>query len=100
MSNPTSTQLLNVADTALASALTSLGLPATSDARLAIREILNALQTQYATNFGATAPLVTYTSSKSAQNIDLETQRETYTFTVDMAISLTAPKDEPVVATP
>lgn len=96
MANPTSETILGVAEGTVSAILTDLSLPATTDARLATREILNALHQNYQTNFALTAPLQTYTVAKSATNIDLNTQRETYTFTVDMALVATSVLDEPV----
>jgi hypothetical protein len=96
MANPTPQTILGVPEGTVSAILTNLNLAPTTDARLATREILNVLHQNYQTNFALTAPLQTYTVAKSATNIDLNTQRETYTFTVDLALVATSVIDEPV----
>lgn len=96
MANPTPTNIFGVDATAMAEALDSLGVtsPAT-DARLAAHQIVQLLQTKLAAFNAANTPLRTYSITKEADNIDIDTQQQIFTFTFDLKIAATTFDDEP-----
>jgi hypothetical protein len=96
MTNPTSNNIFGVDSTDVTDALTSLGVttPAT-DARLAAHQIVDLLHTKVDAFVAANAPLTSYSVVKEADNIDIDTQRQIFTFTFDMKIAATTVEDEP-----
>ena len=96
MANPTFTNIFGVDQTATTSALTALGVTApATDARLAAHQIIALLQSSLNTFVGAGLPLASYSILKEADNIDIDTQRQIFTFTFDMKIAATTVEDEP-----
>lgn len=98
MANPTFTNIFGVDQTATTSALTALGVTApATDARLAAHQIIALLQSSLNTFVGAglPLPLASYSILKEADNIDIDTQRQIFTFTFDMKIAATTVEDEP-----
>lgn len=96
MANPTSEQIFGVNTAAVDTALTALGLTnPTGDARLAAQKIVSRLQENYETLVSGTANLNTYDVAKEAENIDTDTQRQIYTFTIDMKLTAISVDNEP-----
>lgn len=96
MANPTFVNILGVDSTAAATALTALGVatPA-NDARLAAHQIVELLQTKHDAFVDASGALTSYSVLREADNIDIDTQRQIFTFTFDMKIAATTVENEP-----
>lgn len=96
MANPTHLDIFDADSMEVNSALTQLGFASNpTDARLAAHMIINRLYTAHTDFVAANAPLSTYVITKEADNIDIDTQRQIFTFTFDMAIAATSVENEP-----
>lgn len=96
MANPTFDQLFGTNQTPTNEALALLGItPAVTDARLAVQRIVALLEENYAALSAANVNLSTYSILKEAENVDIDTQRQIFTFTFDMKIAATTVEDEP-----
>lgn len=71
----------------------SLGLPESTDPRRNARDILDLLTNSLKASGDS---LTSYTASRAIEVVDNTSARETYTFTVDMQISLVNPVDEAI----
>jgi len=71
----------------------SLGLPESTDPRRNARDILDLLVNSLKASGDS---LTSYTASRAIEVVDNTSARETYTFTVDMQISLVNPVDEAI----
>ena len=94
MANPTSDQIADINDTDLASAVSAFGLPSVTDARLAIHSIIEHLFDSLKLYADANGELQTYKITKTATNVDLNSQKQTYTFDFLLAIETPAMADE------
>lgn len=97
MANPTYDQLTGIEESAFAAVLAALYLPSTSDPRLAIQQILSHLVGSYNAVFAEASPLTTYSASLNRNNIDIDTQRQTFMFTVDMTLVPAGVDNEPTI---
>jgi len=92
--NPTSEQIFGLAPADLALLLTSLGLPATSDARMASYRVVSHLMLKLFELTDGAGELVTHQIAKTVNNFDLDTQIQTFTFTYRLALVASALEDE------
>ncbi len=95
MSNPSFAQIFATDSNAVNNALTSLGLPATTDARTAAASILDLLSRNYTTLTDGGVSLQSYTITQEFENVDLTTQNQNFTITLERAISVGGVIDEP-----
>lgn len=96
MSNPTFEQIYGRSSVDVLNALSLLGLadvPVT-DARLGVHRILSKLIERNNALIALGVKLRTYSTEVSIDNIDINTQRQTFTITVDMAISANSAENE------
>jgi hypothetical protein len=95
MTIPTSAQVFGVSNVKLGVAFTALDLDVVGDARTDAHTLINALNSYYQSIPEADRPSA-YKASKSVRNIDIDTQRQTFTFTFDMALVIGGIEGEPV----
>ena len=96
MANPTFDAIFGIESENVGLALTTLGITdSITDARLAAQKLIELLHTNYAVLVDGTTNLSTYSVLKEADNIDIDTQRQIFTFTFDMKIAATTVEDEP-----
>lgn len=94
--NPTSEEIFGVSQTVVNQALTLLGIVAPStDARRSAFLLIESLASNYQELLN-TRSLNAYQVAVTRQNLDIDTQRRTYLFTLDLSIDITNIEDEPV----
>lgn len=89
----TSLQLTGVDDVDLASILTTLGLEATTDPRTAIYRIIENFEQRYQALSAPDRPL-RMSITKSAQNVDIDTQVRTFAIRFDLQIQAVSVESE------
>jgi len=96
MPNPAFIDLFGLNADSVTDALTALAVtnPAT-DARLAVHQIIQLLQTKHDAFVDANGSLTTFSMVREADNIDIDTQRQIFTITFDMKIAATTVENEP-----
>lgn len=89
MTNPTFEQIYGKSTADVTAALTSLGVSdrTLSDARLSVQKILSRLVERNRALLALGVKLKTYSADVGLENIDINTQRQIFTITIDMAIS-------------
>lgn len=94
--NPTFEQIYGKSTVDVIAAITLLGVGdrQTSDARLTVQRILNKLVERNRALLALGVKLKTYSADVSLENIDINTQRQTFTITLDMAISVDLVENE------
>lgn len=95
MANPTFDDIFDLEAAAVNDAEASLGLTASTDARHAVSKILNLLATKNVAYVDVNGELTTYKINRSAVNLDLETQRETFVINIDLKLVTNGVADEP-----
>ena len=93
--NPTYLEVFGSTESDTKAALASFGLPVPTDARGALFSVLERLNTQYQAML-TTRELDIYLLISSKENIDLDTQRRTYNFSLDLALVVGSVEDEAV----
>ena len=97
MPNPTFEQIYGTGGADVNSALSLLGITISQqpDARLGVQKILSRLVERNNALIALGVKLKTYSTQVSIDNIDINTQRQTFTITIDMAISADSTEHEP-----
>lgn len=95
MSNPTYLEVFGESEADVKDAIASLGLPVPTDARGAVFSILERLKTQHE-EMVTQRQLDIYLLETTKANIDIDTQRRTYNFTLDLALVVGSVEDEAV----
>jgi hypothetical protein len=85
MANPTFLEVFGANETDTKAAIASLGLPVPTDARGAVLSIMERLKSSYDTML-ENRELNIYQFESTRENIDIDTQRRTYTITLDLAL--------------
>jgi hypothetical protein len=85
MANPTYLEVFGANETDTLAAMASLGLPVPTDARGAVLSLLERLKSSYATMLEV-RELNIYRLESTRNNIDIDTQRRTFTITLDLAL--------------
>lgn len=85
MANPTFLEVFGANETDTKAAIASLGLPVPTDARGALLTLLERLNTQYQAML-ETRELNIYVFNSTRENIDIDSQRRTYTISMDLAL--------------
>ena len=93
--NPSYDDVFGADETNTKAAIASLGLPVPTDARGALLSILDRLVTQY-NSMLETRELNIYLLNSTRENIDIDTQRRTYNFSLDLALVVGGVEDEAV----
>ena len=97
MANPTYQQLLGVSTQDASAALFSLGILENMDARLSIQRILARLVERNNALIALGVRLKTYSIDVSIDNIDINTQRQTFTIAIDMGLTANQTENEPSI---
>lgn len=95
MANPTFLDVFGSSETDTQAAIALLGLPVPTDARGALLSILERLTSQYAEML-TERELNIYLLETTRTNIDIDTQRRTYNFSLDLALVVGSVEDEAV----
>lgn len=95
MANPTYLEVFGANETDTKAAIASLGLPVPTDARGALLTVLERLNTQYQVML-TTRELNIYLLDTTRANIDIDTQRRTYNFSLDLALVVGSIEDEAI----
>ena len=96
MPNPTFEQIYGKGFYDVTNGLNSLGVAnePVLDARLGVQKILSRLVERNNALIALGVKLNTYSAQFTADNIDINTQRQTFTITIDMAISADSTENE------
>ena len=96
MTNPTFEQIYGTGAADVGNALTLLGITIGQqpDARLGVQKILSRLVERNNALIALGVKLKTYSTQVSIDNIDINTQRHTFTIMIDMAISANSTENE------
>ena len=96
MPNPTFDQIYGKNFTEVSNGLNNLGVAdePVLDARLGVQKILSRLVERNNALIALGVKLNTYSAQSSVENIDINTQRQTFTITIDMAISADSTENE------
>ena len=96
MLNPTFDQIYGKNFTEVNSGLNNLGVAEEPipDARLGVQKLLSRLVERNNALIALGVKLNTYSAQSSIDNIDINTQRQTFTITIDMAISADSAENE------
>lgn len=95
MSNPSFDQVFSRNESEVNDALSRLGLQGTNDARTAAASILDMLARNYKALTDGGTSLQSYTILEEFENVDLTTQNQNFTITLERAISVGGVIDEP-----
>ncbi len=93
--NPSYEDVFGADETNVKAAIASLGLPVPTDARGALLTILERLNAQYQIML-TTRELNIYLLNSTRSNIDIDTQRRTYSFSLDLALVVGSVEDEAI----
>lgn len=96
MANPNFEQIYGKSVTDVNNGLNNLGVvdEAVLDARLGVQRLLSRLVDRYKALVLLGIKLNTYSAEVSVDNIDINTQRQVFTITIDMAISADSTENE------
>ena len=96
MPNPTFEQIYGKSFADITNGLNNFGVAdeAVLDARLGVQKLLSRLVEQNKALLLLGIKLNTYSAEVSLDNIDINTQRQTFTITIDMAISADSAENE------
>lgn len=94
MQNPTFEQIIGKNQADSHSALTLLGVAVNDDARLTFQRLMARLVSQYNALSLSGGKLKTYSAEVAVENIDIDTQKQTFIITFDMKLSAVYPEPE------
>jgi len=95
MANPTFLEVFGANETDTKAAIASLGLPVPTDARGAVLSLMERLKSSYDTML-ENRELNIYQLESTRENIDIDTQRRSYTITLDLSLVPGPIEDEAV----
>lgn len=97
MANPNFNEVFNTDELSVNNALQALGLNPVTDARTAAASILDLLARNYKIFTDSGTNLTAYTIVEEFENVDLTTQSQNFTISLQRNISIGGVQDEPTV---